>query len=269
MAVACSVVRRADVQEYADDDGEGAATSGSARNAGVLQKLEPCLDGDAVDDDAAEAAVEAEAEAEASAEAAADGEADDASCKRSGGVAGWGEGDCVSDDELSEAGDPARAGEAAQAGSAGPALSLAFAVAREWAGRARALGLALVVLEPVLEPALEPVLLELVWAASAGAAAVEPGPRALSGPWNHLSALCIAASFTGQAGFWRGGLLDWMRYSVHSTRYSRAAHSLWCSLSLSLSLSESHLLPVGSDDESRAGWERGMDRSNNKQQARR
>lgn len=170
----------------------------------MLQKLEPCLDGDAVDDDAAEAAVEVEAETEASAEAAAGGEADDASCKRSGGVAGWGEGDCVSDDELSEAGDPARAGEAAQAGSAGPALSLAFAVAREWAGRARALGLALVVLEPVLEPALEPVLLELVWAASAGAAAVEPGPRALSGPWNHLSALCIAARFAGGILMWSG-----------------------------------------------------------------
>lgn len=190
-------MRRAEVQEYADDeDGEGAATSGSARNAGVLQKLELCLDsgdGDAVED-------EAEAKAETVAEAEA--KADDASCKRSGGVAGWGEGDCVSDDELSEVGDPARAGEAAQAASARPALSLAFAVAREWAGRARALGLALVVLEPVLEPALEPVLavlvLELVWATSA--AAVGPGPRALSGPWNHLSALCIAAKFTGGMG---------------------------------------------------------------------
>lgn len=196
----------------------------------MLQKLEPCLDGDAVDDDAAEAEAEVVTEAEASAEAAAGGEANDASCKRSGGVAGWGEGDCVSDDELSEAGDPARAGEAAQAGSAGPALSLAFPVAREWAGRARALGLALVVLEPVLEPALGPVLLELVWAASA-AAAVEPGPRALSGPWNHLSALCIAARFTGGILMW--WFAECRRYSVHSTRSSRAAQR-------SLSLSQSH-----------------------------
>lgn len=256
------MVRRADVQEYADDDGEGAATSGSARNAGVLQKLEPCLDGDAVDDDAAEAAAEVEvgasAEAEASAEAAADGEADDASCKRSGGVAGWGEGDCVSDDELSEAGDPARAGEAAQAGSAGPALSLAFAVAREWAGRARALGLALVVLEPVLEPALEPALLELVWAASAGAVAVEPGPRALSGPWNHLSALCIAdccqvcrrdsdVVWSGVCGVLLNGVLG--TYTVSGTLLL-LTHSV-AQLSLSRRVTPD-LLPVGSDDESRA-----------------
>lgn len=217
MAWACSVVRRAEVQEYADDEGEGAATSGSARNAGVLQKLELCLDsgdGDAVDD---EAEVRAEADAEAEAEA------DDASCKRSGGVAGWGEGDCVSDDELSEVGDPARAGEAAQAGSARPAPSLAFAVAREWAGRARALGLALEpVLEPVLEPALEPVLvLELVWAASA--AAVEPGPRALSGPWNHLSALCIAAKFTGGMGMCLGD--GCTRYTVPGTLVLTHVHA--------------------------------------------
>lgn len=215
-------MRRADVQEYADDeDGEGAATSGSARNAGVLQKLELCLDsgdGDAVDDDA-EAKAEAETEAETGAEAEA--EADDASCKRSGGVAGWGEGDCVSDDELSEDGDPARAGEAAQAASARPALSLAFAVAREWAGRARALGLALVVLEPVLEPALGPVLeLELVWATSA--AAVEPGPRALSGPWNHLSALCILPSL--QAGWGCVVLMSGM--DVLGTQYPVLSYSL-------------------------------------------
>lgn len=88
--------------------------------------------------------------------------------KKSGGVAGWGEGDC--DDESSEAGDmdSARADEAAQAAKATSALALAlvpastlaltlalvlalvlalalaFAVARLWAGRARALGLALV-----------------------------------------------------------------------------------------------------------------------------
>jgi hypothetical protein len=96
---------------------------------------------------------------------------------------------------LSEAGDidSARADEAAQAAKAGSALALdlvlalavalaavlvallalAFAVARWWAGRARAFGLA------------------LVWAT----AAVEPGPWALSGPWNHLRALCILPSY--------------------------------------------------------------------------
>lgn len=53
-------------------------------------------------------------------------------------------------------------------------LALAFAVARLWAGRARALGLAL--------------------------AAVGPGtgPRSLSGPWNHLRALCILPSYRHQ-----------------------------------------------------------------------
>lgn len=89
--------------------------------------------------------------------------------------------------------DSARADEAAQAAKAGSALALdlvlalavalaavlvallalAFAVARWWAGRARAFGLA------------------LVWAT----AAVEPGPWALSGPWNHLRALCILPSY--------------------------------------------------------------------------
>lgn len=91
--------------------------------------------------------------------------------------------------------DSARADEAAQAAKAGSALALdlvlalvlavalaavlvallalAFAVARWWAGRARAFGLA------------------LVWAT----AAVEPGPWALSGPWNHPRALCILPSY--------------------------------------------------------------------------
>lgn len=155
---------------------------------------------------------------------------------------------------MSEAGDPARAGEAAQAGSAGPALSLAFAVAREWAGRAKALGLALVVLEPVLEPALGPVLvlvLELVWATSA--AAVEPGPRALSGPWNHLSAFCIAARFTG-AG-WDGDVSGLVWCLVECTRYT-VPGTLVLSHFGAHSLSESHSLPVGNDDESRARWKR-------------
>lgn len=94
---------------------------------------------------------------------------------------------------MSEAGDmdSARADEAAQAAKAGSALALelvvalaaaavlvallalAFAVALWWASRARAFGLA------------------LVWAT----AAVEPGPWALSGPWNHLRALCILPSY--------------------------------------------------------------------------
>jgi hypothetical protein len=123
-----------------------------------LEKLELCLDSVCADDDG-------DAVASADDDAKADAEADASWPKRSGGVAGWGEGDCVSDDELSEVGDPARADEAAQAAKASSALALAlaFAVARLWAGRARALGLALVP-EPVLEPALEPVLvlLELV-----------------------------------------------------------------------------------------------------------
>ncbi|PTB77957.1 hypothetical protein M440DRAFT_4071 [Trichoderma longibrachiatum ATCC 18648] len=60
------------------------------------------------------------------------------------------------------------------------ALALAFAVARLWAGRARALGLAL--------------------------AAVGPGtgPRSLSGPWNHLRALCILPSYRHQTEGDRG-----------------------------------------------------------------
>lgn len=117
--------------------------------------------------------------------------------------------------------DSARADEAAQAAKAGSALALdlvlalavalaavlvallalAFAVARWWAGRARAFGLA------------------LVWAT----AAVEPGPWALSGPWNHLSALCIAAKFTGGMGMCLGD--GCTRYTVPGTLVLTHVHA--------------------------------------------